>query len=599
MNETKKLLKDSAGLRWLVLILISGLTFGTYWFQDFFSGIKPLMITELGITSSQFGTIIQWTTWANVFGMIIIGGIILDNWGIRRTGLVFGALATLGAALTAMGAAGTFSNDLNTQMWTMMIGRLLFGSGLEIVCVIAMRTIVKWFKGYELALAMAINMGFGRLGSTLGQALSIDIGGGVVSPAVNFAATLIGIGLIMFLIYIMFDVKLDRQMKGQNQEEEEEPFRFSDLVKLVTNRSFIFITLLCVTFYSAVFPFMQYAPDLLINKFNFTFDLPADADVVLFGSKTLGNASIYIALFIFALAVTLVPAKFKSSTGKTVSLGVILVLFAAFIYALSDTLGMWLQNGPKTASLIPLGSILFTPIFGKIVDSKGKAASLMIIGSLLLIFAHLALSIFDSVVLGYLGLLSLGIAFSLVPAAMWPSVSKIVAENRLGTAYATMFTVQNWGLNAFFKGIGWLLDKTNPKIVALIDKVRASFESLGLSDIQISKLMQEMQYGSNKLSSPEIVQQINAIRESFQKQGLAKADIANRIAEIQQMVTTDIPSFDYTTPILMLVGLGVIAMFLAFMLKRADKKQGYGLEKPSNHTDDPEILEAQARGDLE
>lgn len=581
MTEAKRLLKDSAGLRWLVLILISGLTFGTYWFQDFLSGIKPLMITEMGITSSEFGTIIQWTTWANVFGMIIIGGIILDNWGIRRTGIIFGALATLGAAVTAVGAAGIFTDNQETQVWTMMIGRLLFGSGLEIVCVIAMRTIVKWFKGYELALAMAINMGFGRLGSTLGQALSIDIGGGTVSPAVNFAATLIGLGLLMFLIYIMFDVKLDKQMKGANDDVEEEPFRFSDLIKLITNRSFIFIALLCVTFYSAVFPFMQYAPDLLINKFGFTYALPENADVILFGSKTLGNASIYIVLFLFALAVTLVPASIKKNSSKVVSLVIILVLFVAFIYSLSDTLALWLKNGPKTASLIPLGSILFTPIFGKIVDSKGKAASLMILGSLLLIFAHLVLSIFNSVVLGYLGLLSLGVAFSLVPAAMWPSVSKIVAENRLGTAYATMFTIQNWGLNAFFKGIGWVLDRSNPEVVQSIEDVRNNFKAQGLNDIQISKLMQEMQYGVNKLSSPEISTQLESIKSTFVGQGVSTTDIASRLANIQQQIVTDIPVFDYTTPILMLVVLGVIAFFLAFLLRSSDKKQGYGLESPS------------------
>ena len=539
MDTIKKTLRDSAGFRWVVLVLISGITFGTYWFQDFFSGIKPIMITEMGITSSQFGTLIQWTTWANVFGMIIIGGIILDKWGIKLTGIIFGLLATGGAALTALGAAGTFSSNPDDQLWIMMIGRLIFGSGLEIMCVIAMRTIVKWFKGYELALAMAINMGFGRLGSTLGQALSIDIGAGVVSPAVNFAATLIGIGFLMFLFYLIFDVKLDKQRKGL-EKENEEPFRMSDLVKLITNRSFLFIALLCVTFYSAVFPFMQYAPDLLIHKFSFSYDLPAEASVILFGSKILGNLSIYLGLFVFALAITLVPAKFKSSKGKTTSVVVIILLFIAFIYSLSDVLGLWLQNGPKTASLIPLGSILFTPIFGKIVDNKGKAASLMILGALLLIFAHLSLSVFDNVYLGYLGLLSLGVAFSLVPAAMWPSVAKIVAENKLGTAYAAMFTIQNWGLNAFFKGIGWVLDKANPDVVAKIESVRNNLEAQGLSNVEISKKMQEMQY-----------------------------------------VTHEIPAFNYTTPILMLVGLGVLAIFLAFMLKKADEKQGYGLELPS------------------
>lgn len=540
MTDTiKKTLKDSAAIRWLVLILISGLTFGTYWFQDFFSGIKPLMISEMGITSSQFGTLIQWTTWANVFGMIIVGGIILDKWGIKRTGVVFGLLATVGAALTAVGAAGTLTDTTEGQMWVMMIGRLLFGSGLEVVCVIAMRTIVKWFKGYELALAMAINMGFGRLGSTLGQALSIDIGQGVVSPSVNFAATLIAIGLLMFLIYIIFDVKLDKQVKGQIVEDEEK-FRFSDLVKLITNRSFLFIALLCVTFYSAVFPFMQYAPDLLINKFNFTYDLPESATVTIMGSKALGNLAIYLGLFIFALAITLVPSNIEKKKNKILSLGVILGLFVLFIYAFSDTFGMWLKNGPKTASLIPLGSILFTPIFGKIVDNKGKAASLMILGSLLLIFAHISLSVLDSTFLGYLGLLALGIAFSLVPAAMWPSVSKIVAENRLGTAYAVMFTIQNWGLNAFFKGIGWVLDKANPEVVAQLESTRENLEAQGLSRLEISEILQEM-----------------------------------------QIVTGEIPPFNYTVPILMLVGLGVVALFLAFMLKKADLKQGYGLELPS------------------
>jgi MFS family permease len=339
---------------------------------------------------------------------------------------------------------------------------------------------------------------------------------------------------------MIFDVKLDKQEKGIVDKGDDESFKFSDLLKLITNRSFLLIALLCVTFYSAVFPFMQYAPDLLINKFGFTYDLPESASIILFGSATLGNASVFIGLFIFALAVTLIPAKFNTKQGKRVSLAIILVLFATFIYALSDTFAVWFVNGPKTASLIPLGSILFTPIFGKIVDTKGRAASLMILGAVLLIFAHLTLSIFDNVILGYLGLLSLGIAFSLVPAAMWPSVAKIVAENRLGTAYAVMFTIQNWGLNAFFKGIGWVLDLSNPKVVAEIESVRQGLEAQGMTSLQVSEKLQEMQF-----------------------------------------VTHEIPAFNYTNPILMLVGLGVLAMFLAFMLKRSDVKQGYGLELPS------------------
>jgi MFS family permease len=190
------------------------------------------------------------------------------------------------------------------------------------------------------------------------------------------------------------------------------------------------------------------------------------------------------------------------------------LLFFFFIKGLwSSTLSVWLQNGPKTASLIPMGTILFTPIFGNFVDKKGRAASLMILGSILLIFAHISLSLFDSEVLGYFGLLSLGIAFSLIPAAMWPSVAKIVKESRLGTAYATMFTIQNYGLLFFFWGIGAVLDLANKK----------DLETIRAGDM----------------------------------------------------------AYNYTVPIFMLVVLGVVSIFLALQLKKADAKQKFGLELPS------------------
>lgn len=541
-EKIKQTLKDSAPMRWLVMILVSGLTFSTYWFQDFFSGLKPLMESQMGITSTQFGTLISLTTIANVFGMIIVGGIILDKWGIRITGVVFGAVATLGASLTAMGAAEVFSTDPATKLTIMIIGRVLFGTGLEVTCVVVLRALVKWFKGYELALAMAISMGFGRLGSTLGTAISPDIAANYVPAAVNFAATLIGIGLIMFIVYIIFDVKIDRQTKVEGESEgDDEQFKFSDLIALVTDKSFIFIALLCVAFYSAVFPFMQYAPDLLVNKFGFTYNLPASApQLTLFGSTALGNAMVFIAFFIFGIGFSMVPANIKSKVGKLVSILVIALLFLGFIYLLKDTLAVWIKNGPKVASLLPLGTILFTPIFGGLVDRKGKAASLMILGALLLIFAHTALSLFSSVYLGYLGLLCLGIAFSLVPAAMWPSVAKIVHKNRLGTAYATMFTVQNWGLLAFFWGIGKFVDIFNPTVVTKVQEIRSGLEAQGLSVSAISEKIEAMKASGG------------------------------------------IPPYDYTYPILILVGCGVISIFLAFMLKKADKEQGYGLELPSN-----------------
>lgn len=544
MEAIRKTLRDSIPMRWLMLVLISMLMLSTYWFQDFFGGLKGLMESEMGFTSEEFGRLIGLTTIANICGMIIVGGIVLDKWGVRRAGFIFGALATVGASITAMAAYGIFGESHRVQLNMMILGRIFFGSGLEVVCVVCTRTVVKWFKGYELALAMAINMGFGRLGSAMGLALSLDIGGNSVPPAVAFAATLIGLSLIVFLVYSIFDYSLDKQDRAisadEGHVEAEEEFKFSDLLDLVRNRSFMFIAFLCVSFYSAVFPFIQYAPDLLVNKFGFTYDLPSSSSYFsLFGSQSIGNVAIYLGLFIFGLGFSMVPSKFKSLGGRVASLVVIALLFVLFIKGLWGTLSLWLQNGPKTASLIPMGTILFTPIFGGYVDRKGKAASLMILGSLLLIFAHLSLSLFNSEVLGYFGLLSLGVAFSLIPAAMWPSVAKIVKESRLGTAYASMFTIQNWGLGAFFWGIGSFLDLVNPNVVDKVESIRTALEN----------------------------------------QGLTTGEISVRITEMR--LSGEIPPYNYTWPIFMLVILGIISIFLAFQLRKADAKQKFGLELPS------------------
>jgi MFS family permease len=492
MEIAQKRLNESAPLRWLVLVLISGLLFSTYWFQDCLGPLKSLMESQLGIDSGQFGLIAASTTWANLALMVILGGIALDKWGIRKTGTLFGILATLGAAIVALASNGFFGQEKNTMLTWMVIGRILFGTGLETVCVMVSRTVVKWFKGHELALAMAINVGFGRLGSAGTNFFGVEIAGGNVYTGLSFAASLIGLSIIMFLVYLIIDVKYDRRelaISGAGGAAEDDGFKFKDLTNLITDRSFIFISALCVSFYAAVFPFIQYAPDLLVNKFGFTLAMP-----------DLSGMSLWEKIVAF------------------------------------------FHNGPKVTSLIPLGTILFTPIFGRFVDKKGKAASVMILGSLLLIFAHLSLSVFNSELLGYLGLISLGIAFSLVPAAMWPSVAKIVAENRLGTAYATMFTIQNYGLSVFFWGIGKMVNVMNPKIVEQIQTTREQLLASGMS-------------------IEEVVQKIDALK-----------------------ATGEIAPYNYTVPIFMLVFLGIISIFLAYQLKLADKKQGYGLELPFGKT---------------
>jgi MFS family permease len=536
----KRTLRDSAPTRWMILIMVSALMFATYWFQDFLSGLKPLMESQMGISSSQFGTIIGMTTIANMFGMIIVGGIILDKWGIRLTAFIFGSVAVLGGVIMALGANGFFSADPSGQLTTMIVGRVFFGIGLETTCVLVSRTIVKWFKGYELAMAMAINMGIGRLGSALGTAISPDIAGENPPTAISFAAGLIVLGVLFYFIYLIFDVRIDKQLHAAAASADDEKFRVSDLVKLVTDPAFVTIALLCVTFYSAVFPFMQYAPDLLVNKFGFSYTLPESAKIVLLGSSSLGNVSVYVVFFLFGILFSVLPTYLKKRSARLMLMVTLIVLFAVFLFMLRGYLAVWLRNGPKAAALIPLGTILFTPIFGRMVDRRGKAASIMMLGSVLLIFAHLSLSVFNTVALCYLGLLSLGVAFSLVPAAMWPSVAKIVPEQRLGTAYATMFTVQNWGLGLFYKGIGWMLDKANPDVVARLQQIRGDLAAQGMNNSQISE-------------------QIESLRQAG-----------------------TLPVYNYTVPILTLVGCGVLAIFLAFYLKRISQRHGYGLEAPSN-----------------
>lgn len=490
MNQAVKLLKDSKAMRFSVLFLISVLMFGTYWFQDGLGPLKGLFESQLGFTSSQFGLLISSTTWANLALMIILGGIALDKWGIRKVGVILAVIATIGAFVVWAGSMGKFGTSKNQMLWSMVVGRILFGIGLETTCVLISRTIVKWFKGKELAFAMGMNIVVGRLGSFMAISFSLDLGGGNLSNALVISASIIMLGTLFFIAYLALDKKLDKQLAEQAAESgeviHEDEFKFSDLVKLITDHSFIFISLLCVAFYSAVFPFLQYAPDLLVNKFGFTYVLPDLAGMSFF-----------------------------------------------------QKVGAYLNNGPKVSGLIPLGTIIFTPIFGRLVDAKGKAASLMILGSILLIYAHLTLSVLDVKLLGYTGLFALGVAFSLVPAAMWPSVAKIVAENRLGTAYATMFTIQNYGLAAFYYGIGKVLDMVNPTTVTQMAAARDKFTAAGLSPEEIS-------------------------------------------TEIDLMKASgEIATYNYTIPILMLVGLGIVSIYLAFLLKKADKRQNYGLERPS------------------
>jgi MFS family permease len=406
MNDIKKLMNDSAIVRWSVLVLVSITMFANYYFYDALSPLKSIMQEKLLWTSSDYGFFQSAYSISNVFlFMAVIGGVILDKLGIRFTGFLFTVFMVLGSALTAYGATDIYLNGgpgyhlmssflqaYSPSLKMMSLGFLFFGLGAETSVVVFSKAIVKWFKGKELALAMGMNLAFGRLGTAGAMIISPKLAnpGSDWTLAIWFGTLLLFIGLLTFIGYMIFDKRLDKQVKI-NVMDETDVFRIADMGKILTNRSFIFIALLCVTFYSAVFPFIKYAPDLLSNKF-----------------------------------------------------------------------GMNVEKAGWIVSILPFGTILFTPLFGTFTDRKGKSASLMIYGSLLLVVVHLMFSL--TRINPYVPMFLLGVAFSLIPAAMWPSVTKIVEEKRLGSAYGLMFSIQNIGLWAFPMLIGKVLDYSNPEV---------------------------------------------------------------------------------------------------------------------------------------
>ncbi len=402
-------LRDSFIFRWGLLLLVSFTMAANYYFYDTLTPIQDNLRKFLHFSSTDYGIVTGFYAFPNTFLlMAVFGGIILDRIGIRITGTGFITFMVIGAWLTYYGASDYFNNggagyNLFNSFFTryspavkmMSLGMLFFGLGAETGIVVFNKIVVKWFKNHELALAFAINLGIARLGT----ALAIKIGPRIadhyswLSP-IWFGALLMSIGFLAFMIYLIADVRLDRQIKKrEGLTADEELFRWGDLPKILKIKSFLYIAFLCVTFYAAFFPFLKFAPDFFLNKYNVSL-------------KTSGDIT------------------------------------------------FWL----------PIGTVIFTPVFGYYIDKKGKAATLMILGSLILIIVHLLFAF--TRLNAYALCILLGISFSLVPAAMWPSVAKIVSENRLGTAYGMMFSLQNLGLFAVPILTGAILDYTNSGIKA-------------------------------------------------------------------------------------------------------------------------------------
>lgn len=420
-----KKLADNKFLRWGILILVGFILSVNYYFYDAFSTLKDLLVQEFDFTNTQYGLFVAFYSIPNTFLlMAVIGGVILDKLGIRRTGFMFIFFMAFGAVLTAYGASDFYKDGLGYSFMTsflpnyspelkmMLLGRFFYGLGAETSIVVISKVLVKWFKGKDLALAFGLKVAFGRLGTFAALNLSpvLAKGGEGLDTAVWLAAILVLIGLLAFIVYILFDLRFDKETEFKQEKlTEKDKFKISDVWLILTNKAYIFIALLCVTFYSAVFPFVAFAPDFFANKF-----------------------------------------------------------------------GMSTVMSGQITSLLPLGTMIFTPIFGALIDRLGKAASVMTFGSLILLIVHLTFALTDFP--PYVPMILLGVSFSLVPAAMWPTMVKLVEEKQIGTAYGLMYSIQNLGLWGFPILAGIILDATNPGEPATLNYTYTilMFAALGL-----------------------------------------------------------------------------------------------------------------------
>ena len=495
MSEKIQTLRDSAAMRWTALLLLALGMFCSYIFMDILSPIKDLLESSpnLAWSSTAFGTEESAEVFLNVFVFFLIfAGIILDKMGVRFTAVLSGAVMLVGAIIKwyavtdsfiGTGLETWFTNNLNyipifdelgvspfyegmpASAKLAACGFMLFGCGVEMAGITVSRGIVKWFKGREMALAMGSEMALARLGVATCMIFSpyfAKLGGNIsVSRAVAFGVVLMCIALIMFIVYFFMDSKLDKQT-GE-AEEKDDPFKVSDIGKILTNKGFWLVSLLCVLYYSAIFPFQKYAVNML--QCNLTLVEPAE------GSFWAGDSvAIWQYIIMIIVAATAFMSNFmkKNKSAKYGLLCVSVIALICYCY-----MGYMRQSAESVFAVFPLLAVGITPILGNYVDYKGKAASMLVLGSLLLIICHLTFAFIlpmfkgnttGGIIIAYITILVLGASFSLVPAALWPSVPKLVDSKIIGSAYALIFWIQNIGLWLFPLAIGKVLDNTNPGV---------------------------------------------------------------------------------------------------------------------------------------
>ena len=454
VEAIKQTLRDSKAARWTALMIVSFSMLCGYYVADVLAPLKPLIEQQLKWTSSEYGLVTSAYAWFNVFlVMLIFGGIILDKMGARFTGMMACILMVVGCSLKYW-AVSTHALD-NSFIWHIKapvmvasFGFAIFGMGIEIIGITATKVIVKWFKGYEIAMAMGLQVGTARIGTALALGLGAPIATFFksVGAPILVGVILLAVGALAFGAYCVMDRRLDASDPHANEDgTPEEPFRIADIGVILSNKGFWYLAILCGLFYSAVFPFLKYAPDLMVQKFHV--------------SESLAGA---------------IPA------------------------------------------VLPFATIPLTVVFGRYYDRKGKGASIMILGSLLLVLVHFVFTLpfLSHWMLALAATIVLGFAFSLVPSAMWPSVPKFIPEHQLGTAYALIFWLQNAiALMIVPSLIGWVLDKYCRVGSRVVDGVSS-------------------------------------------------------------------PAYNYTLPMMIFMGFGLLATVFAMLLKAEDKKMGYGLELP-------------------
>ena len=428
VEKLQKTLRDSMVARWTVLVLVASMMFFAYMFVDILSPLASLLNDTLAWDQGVFGTYAAGEYLLNVFGFLIIAGIILDKMGVRFTGLLSASLMVIGAAIKYWGISWA---DANTVEWLnawwpsmpgsaklAMFGFMIFGCGCEMAGTTVSKILAKWFKGKEMALAMGLEMAIARLGvfgamwlsPMISEKFAVDGTNSVVAPLL-FSAALLVIGLLNFFVFTVMDKTLDRQelndqMVNDQMVNDADEFHVSDLKQIFTSKMFWIVALLCVLYYSAIFPFQRFATNFL-----------------------------------------------------------------------EETLQISNAEAAGLFKWFPILAMVLTPFLGAFIDYKGKGASMMLLGAVIMTACHLVfafvLPAYPSKTLALVTILVLGVSFSLVPASMWPSVPKIIDEKVLGSAYCLIFWVQNIGLCLVPLLIGKLRVATDGYLVSMI--VFASF----------------------------------------------------------------------------------------------------------------------------